>query len=372
MAAPNPYGGTDVVAQLALQTSDRYLIPAAGHAGIDCSQGNWNVELDFRIVSGQGSRLTSTQNMTRFNIELYPTSNPAALGADFVQLQAGGGGVDAISSISTAPDHASSGRWQTFSCPLDWFLKPATAYAPTPTNVGGVGLGPEKVIRQARIWTRANNGPVIEFGQLRLVRAGDIGLFCLGADDLHASQYNVLFPLAQARGIPLTLWPGNYRALVDQPSRLTKGQITEIIAVGGQLANQAVDTEDYATLLAQTSAKRTGDIDAMTDAQRADFPANLDGWKWGSYFSQFGPHQRSAVYDDYASRFHYMRRFDGGVAAGPPLRWGETGPHSIQRVGLCVNHTLIFFFRPSLLSGFDQFIRRRSRSGHRGGRAAHF
>lgn len=312
----SPYGLSTAAEIAPSNNADRFYFNATLHAGLDVSSGDWSVEFDWKPKVNIGAKITSTQLVTRFDISLSHNAVAGALGSDYHNLAApsGGGATDAVRAYSTAKDHSTAGRWQTFSAPLSAFYL--------------VGSGATlSSLKQARIWVRAQTAFTvnIEIGQVRLVRNPRTKAACLITfDDAYASQYSYAFPLMQAYGFPGVLYPGALASVLDQPGRLTSAQIRELVSKRWQLGAQAYNTEDGPTFDAKTSEQRLADMAALRELQRS-LDSVTDGGFDGSFFSGVAAFDRTAGPDLDAS-FRTLRRHDGGNAADPPITWGETFP----------------------------------------------
>ena len=323
--ADSPYGSSaaEIVIRDAGSGSPQYFAPGSPlETPVDVRDGS--VVMTFKPVANFG--ITSSAYLDRMQVELHSAGSPAAPTANYHQLTLGIGNIPyAFRRMSTAVDHSTPGRFQTWGFPIAQF-----------SEVGsGADLG---AIIFARLALRCSSGNTVTLG------IGDIDFVpnprtraaCIFRfDDAYASAYTYAKDALAAYGWSAVLYPGAVQSLVGAANRLTEAQIIDLCTNHGwQFGAQAWSTEDAVTLAAMSSSERLAEFAAIR-AYGQSLGLRTDTFD-GSYFSGFLP-TRLDIFPEYRASFRTALRWDSGNPADPPIPIGEPFPFGDRYNVNCLN-----------------------------------
>lgn len=256
-------------------------------------------------------------NIDRFEMRLYDRGNPGSIPSTYFTTNDASGGNTAMNYLrAILTSQAGVGRRQTGHIPTQAFRL--------------VGAGASMAaITWGEIRLRASTGNTLS------IELGNIGFvpnllgkakMVLAFDDGHMEQLTFAAKNMERYGWAgvAYLSPPAIRVGVSPTTYMDLPQITTLHDVlGWQIASQAWDTEDSATVDGWSENQFTGQLGALRNWHNA---AGASGGDHFSYFS--GVDQRDLIaYPSFRKHARSVRGYFGGLGAGPPLVYSETYPH---------------------------------------------
>ena len=312
--ADSPYGSTlpEITVRDFVTGNPQYFSPATILSEpVDVRAGS--VVFSFKPVANFG--ISGSAYLDRMQVELHSAGSPASPTANYHQLTLGIGNLpSAFRRMSTAVDHSTPGRFQTWGFPIAQF--------------SAVGSGADlDAITFTRIALRCSSGNTVTLGIGDIVfrpnprtKAACIFRF----DDAYASAYTYAKDALATYGWGAVLYPGAIEDLLGTAGKLTEAQVQELVATyGWQFGSQAWSTEDAATLAAMSSSERLDEFAAIRSYAGA-LGLRRDSFD-GTYFSGFTA-SRQDIFPEYAATFRTALRYDSGDPQNPPVKLGEPFP----------------------------------------------